>query len=283
MSENKKHQIPEEFQEIWNSSSEYIYPEAASNRAQWDALQAKISSQNLRVTHKSLLSRKWFVAAAVVALIAGFTAVIYSNISQHTEPMVATTGPGEVKILTLPDGTEVTLNSNSRLSYDAEFSHHNRHISLNGQAYFEVKKNELLPFTVQSQHLNVTVLGTGFNVTDYPVEIPTVEVSHGQVQVDAEGQRTILTQNGIAHLQNGKLHSGAANATCRWRDGKLIFNNAPLSEISQVMKNRFDKSLVWENYADKNRVFTGSFEPGTTPQAMLNTLNTALGLKITLE
>ncbi|MEY4003634.1 MAG: hypothetical protein RIT07_1676, partial [Bacteroidota bacterium] len=87
----------------------------------------------------------------------------------------------------MPDGSEVTLNSNSRLSYDAEFSNHNRHITLSGQAHFEVKKNELLPFVVQSSHVNVTVLGTGFTVADYPSETPSVEVAHGRVQVDAEG------------------------------------------------------------------------------------------------
>jgi ferric-dicitrate binding protein FerR (iron transport regulator) len=110
-----------------------------------------------------------------------------------------------------------------------------------------------------------------------------VEVSHGRVQVDAEGQRTTLTQNMAAHVIDGKLHNGTANEGCRWNEGKLIFNAVPLSEISVVMKNRFGKGLVWENSTDKNRIFTGSFEPGTTPQAMLNTLNTALGLKMTLE
>ena len=284
MTTNKNNQIPEEFSEVWEKAGGFTYPEASENDAQWNALQAKISARNLTVTHRPLYTRKWFVAAASVALIAGFAAVIYSNFAGgHVEPLLVTTGPGEVKNITLPDGSEVTLNSNSSLAYDAEFNNHNRHIMLKGQAHFEVTKNDIIPFVVQSKRISATVLGTGFNVTDYPAELPSVEVSHGRVQVDAEGQRTTLTQNMMAHLQDGKLHSDAANEGCRWNEGKLIFNAVPLSEISVVMKNRFGKGLVWENAADKNRIFTGSFEPGTTPQAMLNTLNTALGLKMTLE
>jgi len=284
MNEQKKNRITEEFKDVWETAGGYTYPEAAHNSEQWEALQAKISSRNLRVTHRPLLTRKWFLAAATVALVAGFAAVIYSNFAgRHVEPLVATTGTGEVKILTLPDGSEVTLNSNSRLAYDAEFSNHNRHIVLSGQAYFEVKKNELLPFVVQSTHMNVTVIGTGFNVTDYKYEDPAVEVSHGRVQVDAEGQRTTLTKNMMARVKNGKLFSNTADAACRWQEGKLIFKGAQLNEISVVMKNRFGKGLVWQNAADKNRVFTGSFEPGTSPQFILNTLNTALGLKMTLK
>lgn len=284
MNNQKQNPISEEFKDVWQNAGGYTYPEAASNTEQWEALQAKISNRNLSVTHRPLLTRKWFLAAATVALIAGFTAVIYSNLAGgHIEPLVVTTGPGEVKTVTLPDGSEATLNSNGRMAYDAEFSHHNRHITLTGEAHFEVKKNELLPFTVQSKHINVTVLGTGFSVTDFPSETPAVEVSHGRVQVDAEGQRTTLTQNMMARIKNGELISSAAQASCRWKDGKLIFNSATLSEISLVMKNRFGKGLVWEKISDQNRIFTGSFEQGTTPQTMLNTLNTALGISMKLD
>jgi ferric-dicitrate binding protein FerR (iron transport regulator) len=284
MKQEKIQQVPEAFKDVWDMAAGYTYPEAANNTEQWEKLQTAVSSRNLRVTHRPLLTRKWFVAAAAVALIAGFVGVIYSHLAGgHVEPLLATTGPGEVKTLTLPDGSEVTLNSNSRLSYDAEFSNHNRHITLSGQAHFEVKKNELLPFVVQSSHVNVTVLGTGFNVTDYPAETPSVEVSHGTVQVDAEGQRTILNHNMLARLKDGKLFSGMADATCSWKEGKLIFRQATLREIAVVIKNRFGKTLIMESAVDLNRLFTGSFEQGTTPQAMLNTLNTALGLSMSMQ
>lgn len=281
---HKDTKINADFQEVWDAAAGYTYPEASQNTEQWNAFQSKLSSHNLKITHRPLYTRKWFVAAATMALLAGFTAIIYSNLAGgHVQPLVATTGPGEVKTITLPDGSEVTLNSNSRLSYDAEFSNHNRHITLSGQAHFEVKKNELLPFVVQSSHVNVTVLGTGFTVADYPSETPSVEVAHGRVQVDAEGQRTTLTKNMMAQLQNGKLHHGMADAACRWIDGKLVFHHASLSEIATVLKNRFGKGLLWESASDKNRVFTGSFEAGTPPQQILQTLNTAMGLTMKLQ
>jgi len=120
MKVEKDKPVTDEFKDIWETAAGYTYPESVYNAEQWEALQDKIRNRNLSVTHRPLLTRKWFVAAATLALIVGFAAVIYSNIAGgHVEPLVATTGPGEVKILTLPDGSEVRLNSNSHLSFDA--------------------------------------------------------------------------------------------------------------------------------------------------------------------
>ncbi|MFM7764540.1 MAG: hypothetical protein ACKO6I_02670, partial [Sphingomonadales bacterium] len=93
MNKQEKNRITEGFKDIWDTAAGYTFPEAAQNEEQWEALQAKISSRNLRVTHKPLLTRKWFLAAATAALVVGFAAVIYSNLAGgHVEPLVATTG-----------------------------------------------------------------------------------------------------------------------------------------------------------------------------------------------
>ncbi|MEY4003633.1 MAG: hypothetical protein RIT07_1675 [Bacteroidota bacterium] len=109
---HKDTKINADFQEVWDAAAGYTYPEASQNTEQWNAFQSKLSSHNLKITHRPLYTRKWFVAAATMALLAGFTAIIYSNLAGgHVQPLVATTGPGEVKTITLPDGSEVTLNS----------------------------------------------------------------------------------------------------------------------------------------------------------------------------
>ena len=64
MTMNKNNQFPEEFSEVWEKAGGYAYPEASENDVQWNALQAKISARNLRITHRPLYTRKWFVAAA---------------------------------------------------------------------------------------------------------------------------------------------------------------------------------------------------------------------------
>jgi ferric-dicitrate binding protein FerR (iron transport regulator) len=286
MAEQKNNQTPvgADFQETWEMAGKYAYPEQGNDEASWNKLQAKISQSQLTVEKKSIFSRRWAVAAAVAAIITGSVAIMMNISGSHTtEAILAVTRAGEVKEITLSDGSVVRLNANSKLTIAADFNSDNRHIELEGQAHFEVSRNEELPFTVNSNHLNVTVLGTGFTVTDYPQETPAVEVSYGKVRVEADKKQITLTKNMVARLSNGELNSSVQSSSCTWVNGKLVFSNASLSEISTIFKNRYGKGLIWKNSSDKNRLFSGSFADGTPPQAMVETIEKALTLKLGLE
>ena len=78
--------------------------------------------------------------------------------------------------LSLPDGTSVWLNADSKLLYDNNFGINNRNVTLCGEGYFEVSKNKNLPFQVVSDDIKVEVLGTKFNVKNYP-EDPNIKVA----------------------------------------------------------------------------------------------------------
>ena len=286
MAEQKNNQTPvgADFQETWEMAGIYAYPEQGNDEAAWNKLQAKISQSHLTVEKKSIFSQRWAVAAAVAAIITGSVAIMMNISGSHTtEAILAATGAGGVKAITLTAGAAIRLNANTKITIAADFNNDNRHLELVGQAHFEVSRNEKLPFTVNSNHLNVTVLGTGFTLTDYPMATPAVEVSHGKVRVEANKKQITLTKNMVAQLNKGVLNSSVQTPSCTWVDGKLVFSNASLSEISTVFKNRFGKSLIWENSIDKNRLFSGSFADGTAPQAMVETIEKALTLKLGLE
>jgi ferric-dicitrate binding protein FerR (iron transport regulator) len=116
--------------------------------------------------------RKLYVAAAIAASLAGAFLLIHpSNTSKNpTTYKTVTTNPGARSRLTLPDGTAVVLNADSRLTYNEDFSGDSREIQLSGEAYFDVAKDPHHPFLIHTKTIDIKVLGTAFNVRSYDNE-----------------------------------------------------------------------------------------------------------------
>lgn len=107
----------------------------------------------------------WMKYAAMfigIFLVSGLSYHIYQ--SQSEEQLVAVVARDEVKELMLPDGTKVWLNKHTTLKYPREFSEKERNVYMEGEGYFEVKRNVEKPFIVRSEAMQVRVLGTVFNL-----------------------------------------------------------------------------------------------------------------------
>lgn len=122
---------------------------------------------------KKLLFRrifKWTAAAAVVAIavVTGFVAGKGREAEANVFECIAANG--QKSTISLPDGTKVMLNSGSSIRYTSDFNVKNRDIDLNGEAYFEVARNEKIPLVVSARQMKVEVLGTKFNVRAYNSE-----------------------------------------------------------------------------------------------------------------
>ena len=99
--------------------------------------------------------------------------------------MEASTSYGESRQIRLPDGTQLILNSCSRVRYPSSFVEDERQIELEGEAYFQVQRNEKQSFIVRTARFDVRVLGTCFDVIAYSSdEVVSVDVESGKVQVD---------------------------------------------------------------------------------------------------
>ena len=150
---------------------------------------------------------KWMAAAAVAAgLLLGWG--IYHRSTGAAPSLPAGTTRGEEVLakagartkLSLPDGTGVWLNSNSKLNFSRDFNVKDRDVTLEGEAYFEVAKDARLPFVVHANSLDITVLGTSFAVKSYPQD-ETIEATllKGSIEVSRKGDpgatRIILKPN----------------------------------------------------------------------------------------
>ena len=165
---------------------------------------------------------------------------------------------GEYKLV-LSDGTRVWINSETRLTYPVFFGD-KREVCLEGEAYFEVTHDRQRPFIVHSGEMNITVLGTEFNVNSYDHQkIHTVLVK-GRVQVGTgDGNQVILKPGELAALETGRIAVSAVNVRkyTAWRYGEFYFEDAPLSEIMDELARWYGIQIVYQNPALKQRQFSG--------------------------
>ena len=166
--------------------------------------------------------------------------------------------------LVLADGTKVWLNADSKLLYDNNFGINNRDVTLCGEGYFEVSKNKNLPFQVVSDDIKVEVLGTKFNIKNYP-EDPNIKVAllEGSVMLYDSLESTILKPNQIAQYdkQNKKttLKTIAAENTSAWINGHLYFDEENMETIALALERAFDVNITIKDETLKKMIFYGDF------------------------
>ena len=171
---------------------------------------------------------------------------------------------GEYRI-ELEDGTKVWINSASRLRYPVVFSGDTREVYLEGEAYFEVSKDEDHPFIVRTERLDVTVLGTGFNVMAYKQD-PRTEVTlvKGKVDVRRGKINEILTPSRqfVMNNENQEYEVKTVNVATYvdWKDGVLNFDGMPLEELGDKLGRWYEVKFFFTKESLKRLKFSGAFK-----------------------
>lgn len=220
---------------------------------------------------------KWQKVAVSIILIVslGFSAYHIFKPKQQIELNKYGSSAGEVKEITLSDGTKVWLNSSSLLIASEPFIGNSREVSLFGEAYFEVSHNPEQPFIVQTRGLKTKVLGTHFSVVAYPTdEIHEIALYNGKVQVAPEinpanfnlkpGDRAYFT------VKSGdlKVISTDLGKEAQWRDGILRFYNEDLFSISKKLERKFQSRIFIADSLCGNLRFSAEFEEESLEKIM---------------
>ena len=176
----------------------------------------------------------------------------------------------------------MTLNHFSSLTYPEKFKGEHREVNLKGEAYFEVTKNRKHSFIVQTESVNVEVLGTHFNVESYPDD-PEVKTTllEGSVAVSNKSNsvRIVLKPNESA-IYNKEKKSMTLEVSDRvaeeiaWRNGELIFTNLPLQEIARQLSNTFGIDISITDTALQNYRITARFSSEEGLDQILDLLHT---------
>lgn len=210
------------------------------------------SNTEVSVTRKPMWRRIIGYAASLIALIiVGIGCYIAGSGSAGQETMLIT-AQGSAGSFTLPDGTSVRLNSDSRLTYDADnfFKDGKRRVKIEGEAYFDVTKDKNHPFIVEMSDMDVQVLGTSFEVRDYAFSgLKEVVLLTGKVEVTTPGNAKPETlypdQRLVYDTATGKcnVESTSAETYCRWIYPKLKLENEPLGDILITIGRKYSVDL----------------------------------------
>ncbi len=175
---------------------------------------------------------------------------------------------GQRQRVTLADGTMVTLNAESRLSYPAHFSENKREVTLEGEAFFEVVRDENRPFIIISGDIYTTVLGTSFNIKAYADDAQvTVSVASGQVKVSQRhltDQAHYLFPNKEAIYQTDlkvfTLKDFEPKERMAWKDEILYFSDASFEEVKKALERWYDIEIQAAGKNPQEWQYSGTFQ-----------------------
>lgn len=159
----------------------------------------------------------------------------------------------------LSDGTEVMMNSGSKLTFPFSFSGHQRTVFLAGEAFLKVATDPALPFTLYTQHANVQVLGTSFNVNSYDSGIVKLSLVEGAVKMRA-GSNEVLLKPGDRAAANSKgieTSQFEEDLDLAWMKDQYIFRHSRLDEIIPVLERWYNVRIIFDNQTATGKVVTG--------------------------
>jgi len=161
---------------------------------------------------------------------------------------------GKHSSLVLADGTKVWINSGSTIEFPHSFETEKREITVDGEIYIEVARDEDKPFIVNTSEVAVKVLGTRFNISSYKEDdFSNVVLVEGKVEVSYENEKIILKPDQLALLKDKSIEVKTVNVYdyISWKDGLLQFNSESLSLILTRISRYYDVNISYsENMQD---------------------------------
>lgn len=240
--------------------------------------------ERISYPHKKRFLFYWQRIAAILflPLLIATLGIYFSRTAKTpTEPIVwqtISTPKGVKSQIQLSDGTTVWLNSGSKLTYPSSFSSNERTIKLEGEAYFNVAKNEQQPFYVELDNVGIAVTGTTFNVIHYPEEKQTeVVLTSGKVRLFERKEDKRIN---IAEMKPGEkavyeksTHEIAIVQTdtekySAWINGYLIFRDDIMTEVVKKLNRQFNVNIEIADSEIAQYVYTATFKDETLEQIL---------------
>ncbi|HAZ02851.1 MAG: hypothetical protein A2W90_17060 [Bacteroidetes bacterium GWF2_42_66] len=307
LSEARNIQYLEKVKKIWLSVDELKELASIDVNKDWNLVEKRMTERSGKIEIRSIFKSKIIYLGRIAAVF--LLGVVISglffyfgrenpnnkNISQARFEF--NVPEGQKSDLVLPDGTKVMVNAGSKLSFPKEFSENNREVWMEGEAFFEVKKDASNPFIVHTSGINIKVLGTTFNVRAYSDEqLIETTLLEGKVLLNKDSDdktenfvelnpshKAIYLKNKDAKISAGLgrefqgplkvdeiLISELINteATTSWIQGKLIFENEFFDVITNRLEKYYGVTIRIEDESLKNIRYTGTLKKVSIDQAL---------------
>ena len=280
---NKKYYA--EMENTWKKSLPESETLSVDTNKAWESLSKKLKTTEPKVIKLPIYQRLLRIAAVLILPLA-IAIFVMKNSGKPEVQMVSFKAIAEPQTDTLSDSSTIALNKNSTISYPNHFTGNTREISLKGEAFFHVTPDKKKPFIIHADDVNITVVGTSFNVkqfsndsTEVIVETGIVKVSDGKDSVQlVKGDRAIYSKN------DHSLHkTTTVNKYFNYYFTKtLIFDNTELNEVVKVLNATLDANLVISKEQIKTCRLTATFK-NESVKSIVAILEQTLGLTATTQ
>lgn len=219
--------------------------------------------------------KKHFTKLAVAASVVGIVCTLWLVLKTSPAPKKAvtvsaltkkTTDRSESKFILLEDSTRVWLNAASSLEFPDEFNSKTREVYLSGEAYFDVKHADKIPFIIHTGNVSTTVLGTAFNIKAYPGQKNiVVSVSRGKVKVSRKNEPVIT----LVHGQQVKIEDRGTgvvekvipvNGIASWQQGAIEYDDETFEDIIADMERIYNTTISLQNNSIRGLKVSTSFK-----------------------
>ena len=267
-----------ELAEAWEAAGNQYSFSAADPEKGWNNLQSKIRKSD-KPNKTRMFKIRFFKYAATIVMMIGIGFATYQIVRPPkiipeipVMMVLAETDAHPVNVIrvTLPDGSTVKLNASSKIEYPEHFGAGIRNVKLSGEAFFEVTKDSVHPFRIETANASVEVLGTSFNVAAYPnsdrvvVNVETGKVKLTPVAEGKEGHKFAILpagQKGWLKINEGEIGQEKALDPnyAAWVTKVITFQRTPLSEVFSVLENTYQLKFRIENKELGKIPYTANF------------------------
>ena len=269
----------ETIRQIWDECGEATANDASTEKAYCQMMTALQGSQpSIKRFSWLKMAAMWAIPLILLGAAAWFYSVATERAKLYSEVvfMHKFTAYGERSMIILPDSSKVWLNGGSSLIYPSRFVSAERNVCLTGEAYFEVRKDNSRPFTVDVNQMKLRVLGTTFNVFSYPDNpqiVATLETGKVQITVANKKKPYILEPNEQLVLDSKtgdvELHNVNAPDFSVWRVPSLYFEETKLIYAFQQIERTYNVKIHVQNSHYNNQTIRAHFNSDETIEGIM--------------
>jgi ferric-dicitrate binding protein FerR (iron transport regulator) len=253
-SENAKYY--KQFERIWNESAALAKQSAVDEELAWQKFKLKVNSAPVVAPIvKKLSIGAVLLRVAAVFLVCTGVWLVYQNWFGTT--MISS--EQEIVQQQLPDGSNLTLNKNTNISYAGNFKRNRKVEIKSGEVFFDVAHDRSHPFTIKVEDVEVEVVGTSFNIKKSNAGVEVI-VESGIVSISKDGRQLRLTKGESILLGAGTQHLEKRTTTDElhnyYRTGIFVANNTSLSKLTNVLADAYGEEIVLSDDIKGEKIFT---------------------------
>jgi ferric-dicitrate binding protein FerR (iron transport regulator) len=281
--DEKNRQYYDHFRLIWEESLQLAATVGVDEDAAWQRFQQR--TQQPAAKRPAVFRISWVRIAATVIIVSGLAWMAYFLLTDSNQeiPIAVLETTNDVKTDTLPDGSFVTINAHSSLSYPGQFTGSTRNVQLTGEGFFKVKPNKKKPFIVNAgDNVTVEVLGTAFNVKNRGDSIEII-VEEGRVMVKYQDKKIGLKKGEIVVIKKGQQQAQKKPVEDAlynyYRTHAFICDETPVWKLVKSLNEVYNTNIIIENQSLNNKLVSAVLEMDS-PDRVLEVVALALDFKI---